>query len=71
MNKQLEEVKNYLEKLQDFKDVCKGGKDYSCCYFMDITCRSDRMEKAKKKAIKALGKIELKKIKEELGMSYE
>lgn len=71
MNKQIEEVKNYLEKLQDFKDVCKGGKDFLDCSFMDITYRSDRMEEAKKKAIKALGKIELQKIKEELGMSYE
>ena len=29
---------------------------------MDISCRSDRMEEAKKKAIEALGKIELEKI---------
>ena len=58
----IKEVKNYLEKLQDFNDVCKGGKDYHSCSFMDISCRSDRMEKAKKKAIKALGKLELEKI---------
>ena len=58
----IKEVKKYLENLQDFKDVCKGGKDYSSCSFMDISCRSDRMEEAKKKAIEALGKIELEKI---------
>ena len=56
------EVQDYLEKLQDFKDVCKGGKDYYACSFMDISCRNDRMLEAKKKAIKALGKIELEKI---------
>lgn len=57
----IKEVKKYLENLQDFKDVCKGGKDYSSCSFMDISCRSDRMEEAKQKAIKALGKLELEK----------
>ncbi len=57
----IKEVKKYLENLQDFKDVCKGGKDYSSCSFMDISCRSDRMEEAKQKAIEALGKIELEK----------
>ena len=60
----IKEVKKYLENLQDFKDVCKGGKDYSSCSFMDISCRSDRMEEAKKKAIEALGKIELEKFEQ-------
>jgi hypothetical protein len=62
----IKEVKNYLEKLQDFKDVCKGGKDFYSCSFMDISCRSDRMEEAKKKAIKALGKLELEKIENDI-----
>lgn len=56
------EVKDYLKKLQDYKDVCKGGKDFYSCSFMDITCRSDRMEESKQKAIEALGKLELEKI---------
>ena len=62
----IQEVQDYLNKLQDFKDVCKGGKDYSACSFMDISVRSDRMEESKKKAIEMLGKIELEKIENTL-----
>ena len=60
------EVQDFLNKLQDFKDVCKDGKDYYACSFMDISIRSDRMEESKKKAIEALGKIELEKIENTL-----
>lgn len=60
------EVQDYLNKLQDYKDVCKGGKDYYSCSFMDISIRDDRMEEAKKKAIEALGIIELQKIENTL-----
>ena len=62
MKNMIPEVEDYLNKLQDYKDVCKGGKDYYSCSFMDISVRSDRMEDAKKEAIFALGKIELEKI---------
>jgi hypothetical protein len=62
----IEEVQNYLDKLQDFKDVSKGGKYFYDCSFMDISIRSDRMEESKKKAIEALGKIELEKIENTL-----
>lgn len=62
----IQEVQDYLNKLQDFKDVCKGGKDYSACSFMDISARSDRMEESKKKAIEMLGEIELEKIENTL-----
>lgn len=65
------EVQNYLEKLQDFKDACKGGKDHYACSFMDISIRDDRMLEAKKKAIKALGKIELEKIENTLKLQGE
>ena len=50
---------------QDFANVCKGGKDYAACSFMDISIRSDRFEEAKKQLIEELGKAELKRLEEE------
>lgn len=58
-------LEKYKQAKQDFADVCKGGKDYSSCSFMDITIRDDRLKEAKKQFIKELGKAELKRLEEE------
>ena len=58
-------IEEYKQTKQDFADVCKGGKHYSSCSFMDISVRNDRFEEAKKQLIKELGKAELKRLEEE------
>ena len=58
-------LEKYKQAKQDFADVCKGGKHYSSCSFMDISIRNDRLEEAKKQLIKELGKAELKRLEEE------
>ena len=64
----LQEVTDYLDKLQDYKDVYKSGKDYYSGSLIDIGIRFNRMEEAKHKAIEALGKIELQKIENTLNL---
>ena len=58
-------IEKYKQTKQDFADVCKGGKHYSSCSFMDISIRRGRFEEAKKQLIKELGKAELKRLEEE------
>ena len=58
-------IENYKQAKQNFADVCKGGKNYSSCSFMDISVRNDRFEEAKKQLIEELGKAELKRLEEE------
>ena len=58
-------LEKYKQAKQDFADVCKGGKHYSSCSFMDIPIRDDRLKEAKKQFIKELGKAELKRLEEE------
>ena len=58
-------IENYKQAKQDFADVCKGGKHYSSCSFMDISIRDDRLKEAKKHLIKELGKAGLKRLEEE------
>ena len=58
-------IENYKQAKQNFADVCKGGKHYSSCSFMDIFIRSGRFKEAKKQLIKELGKAELKRLEEE------
>ena len=49
-------IKNkYLQAKQDLKNVSKGGKDYACCSFMDISVRSERLNIAKQNYINYLG----------------
>lgn len=60
----LPEVKYYLEKLKEYEDICRGGKDFHDCSFMDISTRTERMIEAKSQAIMVLGKLELNKIEE-------
>lgn len=54
MNKQTA-IDNYKQAEQDYKDVTKGGKDSYTCSFMDISIRSDRLDKAKQELIQILG----------------
>lgn len=65
--KQLVEYSEYLQAKQDYKDVVKGGKDYACCSFMDISVRSDRLDSKKKKLINELGSIYLEFLEENNG----
>ena len=58
-------IENYKQAKQNFADVCKGGKHYSACSFMDISVRGDRFEEAKKQLIEELGKAGLKRLEEE------
>ena len=60
--KDLPEYRKYLSAKQDFADVCKGGKDFYACSFMDISIRSDRYDESKNKLIKTLGKIVLENL---------
>ena len=60
--KDLPEYRKYLSAKHDFADVCKGGKDYSACSFMDISIRSDRFDEAKNELVKTLGKIVLENL---------
>lgn len=65
MNK-TEAWNKYQEAKQNYADVTRGGKNYHCCSFMDISIRSDRLDKAKERLIYVLGKAELKKIEESI-----
>lgn len=63
--KDLPEYRKYLSAKQDFADVCKSGKDYSACSFMDISIRSDRYDESKNKLIKTLGNLVLERLEEQ------
>ena len=63
--KDLPEYKKYLGAKQDFADVCKGGKDFYACSFMDISIRSDRFDEAKNKLVKTLGNLVLERLEEQ------
>lgn len=62
----IKEVESYLKAKEDLAHVSKGGAGYASCSFMDISVRIDREKEAKKKAIKAIGEIELKNILKDL-----
>ena len=52
----------YNQAKQDLADVSKGGKNYACCSFMDISVRLERLQEAKSELIQELGTKELEKI---------
>lgn len=55
---------NYQQAKQGYADVSRGGKDYHCCQFMDISVRSDRLKVAKQALIQVLGEEQLASIEE-------
>ena len=58
----MKEVKRYEEALKDLERVRRNGLSS----FMDVSVRMERVETAKKKAIKALGTKELERLREKL-----
>jgi hypothetical protein len=67
------ELKTYIDAydnaLQEYKDVSKGGKDYSRCSFMDICVRSDSLEQAKNELVVQFGLEAFRLYKDELADS--
>lgn len=57
----IKQVKEYIKAKKEFEKIQKNGM----ASFMDVRVRDDRMEKARSKAVTALGKIELAKIMQE------